>query len=180
MRILKDRFEFKDLVAHVLTFDYLGALAPRCCSRSCWCRSWGWCARRCCSASSTPLVALWSHVSVRDAAGARAALRAACVVRRRAARRRAWLAPERITAAAEDNIYADEVIFARDTRVPAHRAHAMEGRPPAVPEHPPAVQLARRVPLSRGAGAPGPGGGAGARGACWCSAAATGWRCARS
>jgi MFS family permease len=26
MRILKDRYEFKDVVAHVLTFDYLGAL----------------------------------------------------------------------------------------------------------------------------------------------------------
>src|SRR5512138_416458 len=26
MRILRDRFEFKDVVAHVLTFDYLGAL----------------------------------------------------------------------------------------------------------------------------------------------------------
>ena len=26
MRILKDRFKFRDLVAHVLTFDYLGAL----------------------------------------------------------------------------------------------------------------------------------------------------------
>jgi len=26
MRILKERFEFRDLVAHVLTFDYLGAL----------------------------------------------------------------------------------------------------------------------------------------------------------
>src|SRR3954468_8236827 len=26
MRILKDRFEFRDVVAHVLTFDYLGAL----------------------------------------------------------------------------------------------------------------------------------------------------------
>jgi spermidine synthase len=27
MRILKDRFQFRDLVAHVLTFDYIGALA---------------------------------------------------------------------------------------------------------------------------------------------------------
>ena len=27
MRILRDRFDFKDVVAHVLTFDYLGALA---------------------------------------------------------------------------------------------------------------------------------------------------------
>ena len=27
MRILKDRYEFKDVVANVLTFDYLGALA---------------------------------------------------------------------------------------------------------------------------------------------------------
>ena len=26
MRILKDQFELRDLVAHVLTFDYLGAL----------------------------------------------------------------------------------------------------------------------------------------------------------
>ena len=26
MRILRDRFEFKDVIAHVLTFDYLGAL----------------------------------------------------------------------------------------------------------------------------------------------------------
>src|SRR5258707_11612309 len=26
MRILKERFEFRDLVSHVLTFDYLGAL----------------------------------------------------------------------------------------------------------------------------------------------------------
>ena len=26
MRILKERFQFHDLVAHVLTFDYLGAL----------------------------------------------------------------------------------------------------------------------------------------------------------
>ena len=26
MRILKDRFQFRDLVSHVLTFDYLGAL----------------------------------------------------------------------------------------------------------------------------------------------------------
>ena len=26
MRILRDRFEFKDVVANVLTFDYLGAL----------------------------------------------------------------------------------------------------------------------------------------------------------
>ena len=26
MRILKERFQFRDLVSHVLTFDYLGAL----------------------------------------------------------------------------------------------------------------------------------------------------------
>src|SRR5206468_6003540 len=26
MRILRERFDFKDVVAHVLTFDYLGAL----------------------------------------------------------------------------------------------------------------------------------------------------------
>ena len=27
MRIVKDRYDFRDVIAHVLTFDYLGALA---------------------------------------------------------------------------------------------------------------------------------------------------------
>jgi spermidine synthase len=50
MRILRDRFDFKDVVAHVLTFDYLGALGRRCCFRWCSCRTWGSSARRCSSA----------------------------------------------------------------------------------------------------------------------------------
>ena len=67
---------------------------------------------------------------------------------------------DRITAAADDNLYADEVILARNTRYQRIVLTRVEGRPPAVPELAPAVQLARRVPLSRGAGASRAGGAA--------------------
>ena len=63
---------------------------------------------------------------------------------------------------ADDNIYADEVIFSRDTPLPAHRADQVERRSAPVPQLASAVQLARRVPLSRGAGASRAGGAAGA------------------
>jgi predicted membrane-bound spermidine synthase len=41
MRILRDRFDFKDVVAHVLTFDYLGALGASLLFRWCSCRTLG-------------------------------------------------------------------------------------------------------------------------------------------
>ncbi|CAA9331882.1 MAG: Spermidine synthase, partial [uncultured Gemmatimonadetes bacterium] len=42
--------------------------------------------------------------------------------------------------------------------LPAHRADRVEERPAPLPQRPPPVLLARRVPLPRGAGAPGAGG----------------------
>ncbi len=89
-------------------------------------------------------------------------------------------AADRLTDAAEDSIYADEVIFARDTPLPAHRRHAVEATTCACSSTAPAVQLARRVPLPRGAGASRARRARRAARACWCSAAATAWRCARS
>lgn len=49
LRILKDRLEFKDLVARVFTFDYIGALLASLLSRWCWCRTSGSCGPRSCS-----------------------------------------------------------------------------------------------------------------------------------
>ena len=54
IRILKDRFLLRDVVAHVLTVDYLGALAASQSFPSCWCRNSAWCDRRYFLAWSTP------------------------------------------------------------------------------------------------------------------------------
>ena len=171
----------KELVSQVLTFDYLGALvrlgrlpaaaraAPRADPH-----------RRSSSACSTPAVAVWAlwlfrgelRARRRAALGLRAVIIAALVaaLRRRRPRhdlgRRPLLRRPRAST--------------RDHALPAHRRHRSAGRRAAVPQRQPAVPLARRVPLSRGAGASGDGGAPARRGACWCSAAATGWRCARS
>ena len=87
---------------------------------------------------------------------------------------------ERISSAADDNLYADEVIFSRNTPLSAHRAYAVEGRPAAVPQLASAVQLARRISLSRSSGASRPLRASRARAASWCWAAAMAWRFARS
>ena len=42
---------------------------------------------------------------------------------------------KRISAAAEDNIYADEIIFCPRHALPAHRPDAMQGRPAPVSQH---------------------------------------------
>ena len=68
-------------------------------------------------------------------------------------RRLALASGRAITDIAEDNIYADEVILARDTPYQRIVADPVEGRPAPVPELASAVQLARRVSLSRSAGA---------------------------
>ncbi len=46
MRILKERFQFRELVSHVLTFDYLGALGASLLFPFCSFRNSAWCARR--------------------------------------------------------------------------------------------------------------------------------------
>ena len=74
---------------------------------------WAWCGRPCCSASSTPAWRCgapicsrrsWAPACARPAYWCCAACWAAC-----------WR-PSGLPPAAEDNIYADEIIFARDTR----------------------------------------------------------------
>src|SRR5229473_3273015 len=82
MRIVRDRYQFRDVIAHVLTFDYL--------------------------------VALGSTFLFANQLSATRRLRVACLGVLCALG--AGLAEaKQITATAEDNIYADEIIFARDT-----------------------------------------------------------------
>ena len=180
LRVLKDQYEFKDLIARVLTVDYLGALvasllfphvpraAPR--DRAHRARS---------SACSTRWSPLWSTHLLRGAIRRPRGLyvKAAVVLAILVA---GLAAADRLTSLAEDGMYADEVIFTQADALPAHRDHARQAELPALPQRQPPVLLGRRAPLPRGARPPGARAGAGRRAACWCSAAATGSRRARS
>ena len=129
-------------------------------SRSSSCRSWVSCARRCCSGWSTPASRSGRCGSSATHLGARRMLAGACVAVLLLLSG-GMVGAERITTVAENSIYSDDVIFARHDALSAHRADGVEGRPPALAQLAPAVQLARRVPLPRGAGAPGPRGATG-------------------
>ena len=114
MRILRDRFDFKDVVAHVLTFDYLGALG---------------------ASLLFPLVLVPHLGLVRSAllfglinAGRRAldhraaqrhagppALPAGAVVAVMLALGAGWAMADRTLALGETTLYADDVILAKNT-----------------------------------------------------------------
>ena len=85
----------------------------------------------------------------------------------------------RITDDAESNIYADDVIFARDTRYQRIVLTAWKDDLRLFLELAPAIQLARRVPVSRSARPSGAVRRCPRRGGCSCSAAETDSRCAR-
>ena len=93
MRILKDRFQFRELVAHVLTFDYLGALGASLLFPLLLVPKLGLVRSALLFGMINAGVALWSTFLFRDQLGARPWLRAACVAVLRAARARAWRAP---------------------------------------------------------------------------------------
>ena len=115
MRILRDRFDFKDVVANVLTFDYLGALGASLLFPLVLVPRLGLVRSALLFGIVNALVALWSTWLFRDRLGARRWLQAACVVVLAMLSAGMWGAA-RITATAEESLYADEVIFSRDTR----------------------------------------------------------------
>jgi spermidine synthase len=114
MRILRDRFEFKDVVANVLTFDYLGALAASVAFPIVLVPRLGLVRASLLFGIVNVLVALWTTVVLRAALGARGYLQAMCAVAL-VLLGVGMAAADRIQDIAEGNLYADEIVLARTT-----------------------------------------------------------------
>jgi spermidine synthase len=165
MRILKrqfrERYALKDLVAQVLTFDYLGALVVAVAFPLLLLPQLGLVRTGVLFGLLNAAVAVWALWLFRGelARWRSSALACALVVLTLAA---AMVGADALTSWAEDRFYGEQRLPARGRDVGSHRDAPLPQRQPAVP-------LARRVPLSRGAGASGAGGarraaqGAGAR-----------------
>ena len=115
MRILRDRYAFKDVVANVLTFDYLGALAASLAFPILLVPKLGLVRSALLFGMVNAGVALWSVWLFRVHLGARRQLAAACAVVL-VLLGGGMVSATKITNLAEDSIYTDEVIFARSTR----------------------------------------------------------------
>jgi spermidine synthase len=117
MRILRDRFSFKDVIANVLTFDYLGALAASLAFPILLVPKLGLVRSAMLFGLVNAAIALWSTWLFAPLVARRAlpALRAGCIAVLMLLVSGMTQA-RRLTNLAEDNIYADDVIFSRDTR----------------------------------------------------------------
>jgi spermidine synthase len=115
MRIIRGRYQFRDVVAHVLTFDYLGALGASLLFPILLVPYLGLVRSAMLFGIINVAVALWSTFLFSNQLAKAQALRAACFIVL-CGLLIGLAQAKRITAAAEDNIYADEIIFARDTR----------------------------------------------------------------
>ncbi len=114
MRLLKERFSFKDVVANVLTFDYLGALIASILFPLVLVPKLGLVRSALGFGIVNAVVALWSTWLFRGSLGAPRALRVVggVVLATLVA---GFAAGDRLMAAAERGLYADDVIFARTT-----------------------------------------------------------------
>ena len=115
MRILRERFQFRELVSHVLTFDYLGALGASLLFPILLVPKLGLVRSALLFGILNAGVALWSTYLFREQLGRGTALRASCFLVL-AVLGAGTLLADRISAAADNNLYADEVIFSRNTR----------------------------------------------------------------
>jgi spermidine synthase len=115
MRILKERYEFRDLVANVLTFDYLGALGASLLFPIVLVPKLGLVRSALLFGIINAGVALWSTWLFRGRLKAPVAMRAlgAAVLVSLGA---GLLAADRVLDLADSSLYADEVIFTRNTR----------------------------------------------------------------
>ncbi|HYL62058.1 MAG TPA: polyamine aminopropyltransferase [Candidatus Methylomirabilis sp.] len=114
MRIVRDRYHFRDVIAHVLTFDYLGALGASLLFPVLLVPRLGLVRSAMLFGLVNAGVALWSTYLFANQLAGKRVLRVACVLV--LCGLGAGMADARhITAVAEDNIYADDIIFARDT-----------------------------------------------------------------
>ena len=115
MRILRDRFAFKDVIANVLTFDYIGALGASLLFPLLLVPRLGLVRSALLFGLVNVLVALWSIYLFRDELPNRRPLQllALAVIALLGA---GFWKGQQITSLAEDGMYADEVILAKDTR----------------------------------------------------------------
>jgi spermidine synthase len=115
MRIVRDRYDFRDVIAHVLTFDYLGALGASLLFPILLVPHLGLVRSAMLFGIINAAVALWTTYLFASQLSATRALRTMCVVVL-CGLAVGMAQAKHITSTAEDNIYADEIIFARDTR----------------------------------------------------------------
>ena len=115
MRILKDRFQFRDLVAHVLTFDYLGALGASLLFPLLLVPKLGMVRSAILFGLLNALVALWSTFLFREQIRSSFGLRVVCAVVL-AVLGVGMATADHITSMADATLYADEVILAKNTR----------------------------------------------------------------
>jgi spermidine synthase len=114
MRILRDRFEFKDVVAHVLTFDYLGALVASVLFPTVLVPQLGLLRAAMFFGLVNAAVALWTLYLFRNAIAQRRALAAAAVVVM-ALLVGGMFGADRVLNIAESGLYADDIILTRTT-----------------------------------------------------------------
>ncbi len=115
MRILEGRFQFRDLVSHVLTWDYLGALAASIAFPLWLVPKLGLVRSAILFGIINAAVALWSTFLFRDQLPSRLGLRTACAIVLLMLGG-GMVASNWIQSAADNQLYADEVIFERNTR----------------------------------------------------------------
>src|SRR5260370_2678862 len=115
MRILKERFQFRELVSHVLTFDYLGALGASLLFPILLVPKLGLVRSALLFGIFNVGVALWSTYIFREQLGRSYGLRAGCLLVL-AMLGAGTIFADRFSSAADNSLYADEVIFSRNTR----------------------------------------------------------------
>jgi len=115
MRLVRSRYHFRDVVAHVLTFDYLGALGASLLFPILLVPYLGLVRSAMLFGIINVAVALWSTFLFANQISAEKSLRVLCFVVL-CGLGIGFAEAKRITAAVEDNIYADEIILSRDTR----------------------------------------------------------------
>jgi len=115
MRIIRGRYHFRDVVAHVLTFDYLGALGASLLFPILLVPYLGLVRSAMLFGIINVAVALWSTFLFANQLAKAQTMRLVCFAVL-CGLGIALAEAKHITTAAEDNIYADEIILARDTR----------------------------------------------------------------
>ena len=115
MRIIRGRYHFRDVIAHVLTFDYLGALGASLLFPILLVPYLGLVRSAMLFGILNVAVALWSTFLFANQLARAQVLRGLCFVVL-CGLGLGLAEAKKITIAAEDNIYADEIILARDTR----------------------------------------------------------------